>query len=165
MKVYIIYDRYEHNEWFNVSHVGTDRQESYNKCIEEDLPDFLCYGPDDCHCFQLVGVEMKKSQFKKLLDWMEQYKGSCDGSEDDTEFYDFMCDLYGGFEEYSEVVENLVHTDGCSDFYEIVRYYCQMKGLEPEDVDDDVEYELQCELCEDDDLFRTVTKEYIRSTY
>ena len=164
MVVYITYDRYEHNEWFNVYHVGTDRQESYNKCIEEDLPNFLSYGPDDCHFFQLVGVEMKKSQFKKLLQWVEEI-GSCDGSEDDTSFYDFMCDLYEGSEGFSEVVENLVSTDGCSDCFELVRFYCQMKGLEPEDVDDDVEYELQCELCEDNELFQKVVKEYVRTTY
>ena len=164
MIVYICYDRYEHNEWFNVFEVSTNREESYRKCKEIHLPDFLCYGPDDCHSFQLVGVKMTKRQFNLLLDWMEQFKGSCEGTEEDRSFYDFMCDLYEGTEQYSEVVEDLVFTDGCSDFYEIVRYYGQIKGIDPEDYEDE-EYDLQCELCQDDELCLKITKEYVENTY
>jgi hypothetical protein len=163
MVVYICYDRYEHNEWFNVFEVNTDRDESYRKCKETHLPDFICYGPDDCHSFQLVGVEMTKTRFKKLLDWVGQF-GSCEGTEKDREFYDFMCDLYEGTEQYSKVVEELVFTDGCSDFYEVVQYYGQMKGIDPEDYEDE-EDELQSELCHDDDLCLKVVKEYVDSTY
>ena len=51
MKVYICYDRYEHDEWFNVFYVDTNRDESIRHCKEIDLPDFLSCGPDDCHSF------------------------------------------------------------------------------------------------------------------
>ena len=53
MVVYICYDRYEHDEWINVEYIGTDKDESIRKVKEEILPDFLMYGPDDCHSFQL----------------------------------------------------------------------------------------------------------------
>lgn len=163
MKVYVVFDRYEHNEWINVFYVGTDRDESIKHCKETDLPNFICYGPDDCHSFQLVEVEMTKTRFKKLLDWVEQF-GSCEGTEKDRDFYDFMVDMYEERGEYSEVTDTIIFTDGCSDFYEIVKYYGQMKGIDPEDYEDE-EDELQSELCQDDDLCLKVVKEYVDSTY
>lgn len=45
MNVYVVFDRYERNEWINVFYVGTDREESIKHCKEIDLPNFLEYGP------------------------------------------------------------------------------------------------------------------------
>lgn len=171
MKVYITYDRYEHNEWFNVYYLSTDRNESYTHCIEEDLPSFLEYGPDDCHMFQLVEVEMTKKMYDMVKNWVDTI-GGCDGSEDDIGFYDFMCDLYSGEEEYSEVTSCILSTDGCSDHYEIVRYYSVFyKNREVEEVSDHDwlftdEYEdYYEELTSDEDLCTKVIKEYVRDTY
>lgn len=171
MKVYVVFDRYERNEWINVFYVGTDREESIKHCKEIDLPDFICYGPDDCHSFQLVEVEMTETQFNKLLDWVEQI-GGCEGTEKDKDFFDFMVDMYEERGEYSEVIDTLISTDGCSDFYEIVRYYSVFyKDKEVEDVSDqewlftDEYEEFYEELTNDEDLCEKVIKEYVRDTY
>lgn len=37
MKVYIVYDRYEYNEWFNVYSIGTNMDDMVRKCKEECL--------------------------------------------------------------------------------------------------------------------------------
>ena len=44
MKVYIVYDRYENDEWFRVDYIGTDKSESNKKFKEKYLPEFLFVG-------------------------------------------------------------------------------------------------------------------------
>lgn len=173
MRVYICYDRYEHNEWFNVYYVGTDREESVRHCKETDLPDFLCYGPDDCHSFQLVEVDIPEQMIKQLFDWKETI-GCCENVEEDREYYNFMCDLYDDFynNDDMEFIGNIISTDGCSDYYEIVRYYSVFyKNKDTEDVYEhdfvfsDEFDEYMEELQDDDDLWEKVMKEYIQDTY
>lgn len=171
MKVYVVFDRYERNEWINVFYVGTDRDESIKHCKEVDLPDFLCYGPDDCHSFQLVEVEMTKPKFKNLLKWVEEI-GSCEGTKEDQEFFDFMVDMYEEGGEFSDVTETLICTDGCSDYSEIVRYYSVMyKDCDIEEVGEfdwifsDEYGEYYNELMNDDELCTKVIKEYVQDTY
>ena len=169
MKVYIIYDRYEHNEWFRVDYVGTNRDESIRKCKEETLPDFLNYGPDDCHSFQLVCIDITKSQYNNLKKWSEEV-GTIEDYKDDEnrDFYEFMCRVYD--DEFT--VETIISTDGCSDYTEIVKYYSVFyKNKDIEDVDDyewvfsDEYDEYYEELTSDDELCEKVIKEYVRDTY
>lgn len=171
MKVYVVFDRYEHNEWFNVFYVGPNREKSIKHCKEIDLPDFLCYGPDDCHFFQLVEVEMSRPKYTRLKKWVEEF-GSCEGTEKDRDFYDFMVDMYEVIGDYSKVTETLISTDGCSDYYEIVRYYSVFyKDKDIEEVSDHdwlftEEYnEFYEELNDNEDLFDKVIKEYVQDTY
>ena len=171
MRVYVVFDRYERNEWINVFYVGTDREESIKHCKEVDLPSFLEYGPDDCHSFQLVEVEMTKTRFKKLLKWVEQF-GSCEDTEEVREFFEFMVDMYEEHGELSDVIETIICTDGCSDFYEIVRYYSVFyKNKDIEEVGEhewlftDEYDEFYEELTDNEDLWIKVTKEYVRDTY
>ena len=171
MKVYVCLDRYEHNEWIRVFYVGTDRDESIKHCKEVDLPDFLNYGPDDCHSFKLIEVEMTKPTFKKLLKWVEEF-GSCEGTEKDQEFYEFMVDLYEEHGELSDVLETIIFTDGCSDYTEIVRYYSVFyKNKDIEEVGEfewiysDEYNEYYEELMNDDELCTKVIKEYVQDTY
>lgn len=90
MKVYIIYDRYENDEWFRVDYIGTDKSESNKKFKEKYLPEFLKYGPDDCHSYQLQEVEMTTEQYEQLLNWHDDPKMSLEYGP----YYDFMCDVY-----------------------------------------------------------------------
>lgn len=106
MRVYVVFDRYEGNEWIDVFRVGTNREESIKHYKETDLPNFIYFGPDDCHAFQLVEVEMTKTQFKKLLYWVKEF-GGCGGTEKDRDFYDFMVDMYEEKGEYSKVIETI----------------------------------------------------------
>lgn len=90
MKVYIIYDRYENDEWFRVDYIGLDKSESNKKFKEKYLPEFLEYGPDDCHLYQLQEVEMTTEQYEQLLKWYNDPKMSLECGP----YYDFMCDVY-----------------------------------------------------------------------
>lgn len=166
MKVYITYDRYERNEWFCVYHIGTDMDDAIKHCKEKDLVDFISYGPDDCHSFQLQEVKMTKKQYQQLLEWDNDDMMSLEDS--DSPYYQFMCDVYEnvGYLDYDH--EILISTDGCSDFYEIVTYYGVFyKGEDVEDFDCDSDNfdDYQEELCSDNDLFEKVLKEYINDTY
>lgn len=58
MEVYITYDRYEHDEWYDISWIGINKEQAIKQFKEQELPSFLEYGPDDCHSFQLVEVVM-----------------------------------------------------------------------------------------------------------
>jgi hypothetical protein len=83
-----------------------------------------------------------------------------------------MVDMYEERGEYSEVTETLIWTDGCSDFYEIVRYYSVFyKDKDIEEVSDhdwlftDEYDEFYEELTSDDELCEKVIKEYVQDTY
>jgi hypothetical protein len=165
MKVYITYDRYEHNEWFCVYYIGRNYDKAYESCIKEDLPSFISYGPDDCHSFQLQELEMSEYMYRKLRKWVNAEKLS---DKEQDKFDDLMEKIYyGDFE-----AETLLFTDGCSDYFEMIRYHC---GEEPDsdDYEDEEEYENALaeyensvdELRSDDELFDKVLHEYIASTY
>ena len=163
MRVYICFDRYERNEWFNVLYIGTRKSDSIKKVKEEILPDFINYGPDDCHSFQLIVVEMTKSGYEQLLKWdndpdqkLENY-----GNESSV-YFKWMCELYELVGRYDC---ELISTDGCSDFYEIIKFYGQVKGIEPEDFED-YEDDLTEEFCELDDNIRLdIIRQYVQNTY
>ena len=163
MKVYICYDRYEHNEFFNVEYVGTRKRDSLKKVKEEILPDFLSYGPDDCHSFQLQVIDLTKKQYEQLLKWMEEENQTLENyGKESSDFFKFMCEVY----QQMTYDDCLVYTDGCSDFPEICQFYGQLKGIDPEDYDDDTEYELQVELCDmDDDKCKEIIRQYIKENY
>ena len=173
MVVYICFDRYERDERYNVFHIGTDRDESIRKCKEEILPDFLCYGPDDCHSFQLVQVEMSKKDYNQLLKWDKDENHTLENYGDESsDYFKFMCELYDLTGEVQNQGCILISTDGCSDYYEIVRYYSVFyKNKEVEEVSDHDwlytdEYEdYYEELTSDEDLCTKVIKEYVRDTY
>ena len=164
MKVYVCYDRYENDEWFNVYSIGTDRDVSIEKCKKEDLPDFISYGPDDCHSFQLVEVELTQEEYEQLLEWDKDDSMSLEDS--DSPYYQFMCDLYD--DQYE--TETIISTDGQSDVYEIVQFFMDCYELEnylsdiPDD-EDKLKYEVQELLFSNDELFDKVMREYIEGTY
>ena len=64
MNIYITYDRYEHDEWFSVFHIETNKARAIKHFREIDLIDFICYGPDDCHSFQLQKVVLSKKEYE-----------------------------------------------------------------------------------------------------
>lgn len=169
MKVYVCYDRYEHDEWYSVYSVGTDRDKMIKKCKEEDLPSFIEYSPDDCHSFQLVCIDITKGQYNKLKTWVDEI-GYIEDYEDDEnrDFYEFMYKVYD--DEYT--IETIISTDGCSDVFEIVKYYgVTYKNIDCEDISDrdwlysDEFEDCQDELMNDEDLWRKVLREYVLDTY
>ncbi len=162
MKVYITYDRYERDEWYNIFYVSTDRDESIKHCLEVDLIDFISYGPDDCHSFQLQEVEMTNKQYEQFTKWIKEDQSLEDYGSKSSDLYKFMYNLY----DESGVVgdtSTLISTDGCSDNVDIVHYYGNQLGLDTED--DDIYYEVQEKLYDDEELYTKVLKDYIKDTY
>jgi hypothetical protein len=173
MKVYICFDRYERDEWYNVFFISTDRDESIRKCKEETLPDFLNYGPDDCHSFQLVEVEMFQKDYDRLLKWDNDPDQKLENYGDkSSDYFNWMCELFDLIGCVDQQYMILISTDGCSDYTEIVKYYSVFyKNKDIEDVSDyewvfsDEYDEYYEELTSDDDLCEKVIKEYVRDTY
>lgn len=165
MKVYITYDRYERNEWFNIYNISLDRDSATKDCKEFDLVDFIEYGPDDCHSFQLQEVKMTKKQYEQFMKWYNEDQNLENWGDKSSDLYKKMLEIYESPDYEGEI---LISTDGCSDFYEIITYYgIFYKGEDPDnfDCDSDSFDDYQEELCNDDDLFEKVLKEYINDTY
>lgn len=168
MKVYITYDRYEHNEWFYVYYIGRNYDKAYKHCIEEDLPSFISYGPDDCHSFQLQELEMSEYMYRKLRKWVNAEKLTPD---EQGKFDELMERIYENYDCEFES-ETIIFTDGCSDYYDIIEYHCGSKP-DSDDYEDEEEYEEAMaeynnkvdELNSNDELFDKVLKEYIVSAY
>ena len=162
MRVYICFDRYERNEWFNVFYIGTRMSDSIKKVKEEILPDFINYGPDDCHSFQLVMVEMSKKDYEQLLKWNSEENSPENFGEESSDYFKWMCDLYDLISEYDC---DLISTDGCSDLYNIFKFYGRLQGIDPKDFET-YEEDIQEEFCNlDDDLRLDIIKRYVHDVY
>ena len=162
MKVYITYDRYERDEWYNIYHITTDRDEAIKHCKEKDLFDFISYGPDDCHSFQLQEVEMTKEQYDTLTTWINEKQNLEDCDKDSSDLFKFMVDLFDRTGVAGDK-SRIISTDGCSDNDDIVHFYGGLKGLDTKD--DDIYYDLSEELFNDEALYEKILKEYINKTY
>lgn len=167
IETFITYDRYEHDEWFSLYYIGTDRDAAEQEFIEQHLPGFIAYGPDDCHSFQLVSVLLPQKILKKLCHFMAESENL--SREEQKEFDKIMMEIHH-CEKYE--VDVIYSTDGQSDFFEIINHYC---GSEPnfDDFDTEEEYDEAYEeyeakkekLLSDDELFEKITKEYILRNY
>ena len=153
MNIYIAYDRYERDEWYSIYHIETNRLRAIKHFKEVDLVDFISYGPDDCHSFQLQKVVMANKGYRELLD---VYKN---GSDEDIK--DFMMPIYDEDDEFE--VETIFFTDGCSDNFELIEFYCRRIGIEADDYDAIEEAEEN--LFNDEELYLKILKDYIKCNY
>ena len=163
MKVYVVYDRYEHDEWYDIYHVDTDKESAIRHCKEVDLPKFITYGPDDCHSFQLQEVEMTEAEYNDFMRMIEENQSLENWGDRSSDLFKKMVEIYDrpmGNRDHSLII----NTDGCSDAVEILMYYAQQKGIEAEDFED-VEDDLQMELFNDEELLTKVVKDYVNDTY
>lgn len=124
--VYIIYDRYEHDEWYSVYYLGTNYDKAVKNFKEKALPKFISYGPDDCHSFQLQHVFMSDYRYRQL-------RALVNAKDKEDELREFMIEIYDE-EEYE--VETIFFTDGCSDALEIIQLYCDENNLDYNNTDD-----------------------------
>lgn len=162
MKVYITYDRYERDEWFNIFRVGTDREESIRLCKEQDLVDFISYGPDDCHSFQLQEIEMTQEEYDQFKKWVEEDPNPENFGKSSSELFKFMVELFDSTGVMGDD-SVIISTDGCTDNVDVIHFYGKQKGLDT--TDDDIYYDLEEELFNDEELYEKVLKEYINDVY
>lgn len=148
--VFINYTRYEHDEFIVIHHIGTDEDTSIQE-FKKNLKDFLSFGPDDCHSFRLVQVDLKNKDYNRLMKL--PLEDSLEGDDHDffvelSDDYDFDC--------------NLVCYEDNSGNYEIVNMYCEDHNLDSDD--DDVWDEVNDLLRDDEDLYETYINKYVEST-
>ena len=160
MNVYITYDRYEHNEWLSVYHIETNKKRAIEHCKEVDLVDFISYGPDDCHSFQLQKVVMTKEQYKRFC-YLVEHEGDPEVDQDE-ELKEMLVSIYDEDEKWDS--EIIIQTDGCSDAFEVARFYCEENGIDIED-EEDIEEDAREILFNDDELFEQYLKKYIKVYY
>ena len=150
MKVYIIYDRYEDNEFFQIYNICKSIDE-VRQVYKQSLIDFLMDSPDDCHSFQCQEISVTDKDLKVLEDYMNGKESSRGYKllEKIFEDSDFNC---------------LFQTDGCTDNEEVFNEY--MEKLYPDiDRDSDKWYDMQDEFYSDEDLYETKLDRYLDKHY
>jgi hypothetical protein len=113
----------------------------------------------------MVKINVSRKNYYKLKKWVNAEE--LDRKEQDK-FDRFMIKVYEGYFEG----ECILSTDGQSDSYAVLSYHCGDRP-EPDDYDDDEEYEDALteyrdktdEFMQDDELYRKVVAEYVKSTY
>jgi len=166
MKVYITYDRYEHNEWFSVYEITNDINE-LKKNYKEHLIDFISYGPDDCHQYQIQEVDMTEEEYEFVKGLVDQNE---DPESNKTEEDALLDEIMEGIYNECNRSNCLLSTDGCSDNVDVVHFYLQFElGLDQDETDPE-EYEEKFDeinelFNEDSNLYQKTLKEYIDVTY
>jgi hypothetical protein len=144
-KVFINFTSYDGNEWVVIHHVGTDMTESVQE-FKKNLKDYLSIGPDDCHSFNLIKVNLKNKDYDRLMTITLQNELD----EDDLEFFTELEETYD-FE--------YICYDDHSGNYEIVKLYCEDNSLDSED--DDVFEDVFELLMNDEKLYETYIDKYL----
>ena len=159
MKVYLIYDRYEGDEWFDVYHVCKTKKE-FDGLYRQDLVKFIEGGPDDCHSFQGQVVNVTEEEYD-LLKKVENGELT-DGSEELEEVNDLLSQFLDDLDVDSP--KCLFQTDGCTDVSEMFENYM---NEEHPDVDEDSPewFEFQSDFFDDEKLFKSELVKYIDNNY
>ena len=146
-KVFINFTSYARNEWVVIHHVGNGYTTSTN-AFKKNLKRSLAIGPDDCHSFNLVSVNLKDADYDRLM----TIKLQEELNENDLEFFNRL-----------EKKFKYVCYDDNSGNYEIVKLYCDDNNLDSNDdnVCDDV-FEL---LMNDETLYDTYIDKYINKNF
>ena len=159
MKVYITYDRYERDEWYNIYYISTSKTEAVEHCREHDLFDFISCGPDDCHSFQLQVVDMTKKEYELFMKMYNENQSLENCGSNSSDLLKKMIDIFHSITGAGSV---LISTDGCSDYDDLTHYYGRKKGLDTSD--DTVFCDIEEEL-DDEALRNNVLKDYIKDNY
>lgn len=169
MNVYVIYDRYERDEWLSVYAIETNKKRAIKKFKEESLIDFLSYGPDDCHSFQLQRVWMEREQYKRFC-YLVENETSDSQNPDNQELKELLIAMFNeDFDKFDEI-ETIFSTDGCSDNVEVVDFYMEnyiINDINEDDYDDedDYKYAVMDKLYNDDKLYDEIIRAYIKASY
>ena len=152
MKVYIIYDRDECNEFFSIYSICKTFKQ-FKEVYKGDIKSFLEMGPDDCHTFIGQEINITKEQLQTLENYME------DEDNDDGTGFSLMEEIY----EQSNNTNCLFSLDNYVN-YEVFDHYMLM---EHPDIDEDTEEwdEYQEQFYDDDNLYETELEKYIDDNF
>lgn len=150
MKFYITYDMYEHDEWFNIYQI-TPKMSEVKKDYKKNLLDFLNYGPDACHSYQIQIVDLTEEDYKLLS---SQVGKTIDPTN--KKVYELMKRIGDDciWCQYDDT-NCLLCTDGCTDI-DNLDDSLRNQGLD----DDEIE-----QIYYDEDQYKKQLKKYIDQTY
>jgi hypothetical protein len=164
MKVYLTYFRYDRGECYSIYNLETNLKRSLKHWTDEDLPDFLGYGPDDVSQLYLVKCNLTKSEVQIIKDFMES------DEEYNKDFWDLM-------EKIDDDREEICCTSGDEvwEVLDFVRKYCRtwvlydlmskyIPSLNFND-EDELKEQIQEIIFDDDKLWEIVLKKYIKLYY
>ena len=134
MKVYLVYDCYNHGEWFEVHRVCRSILEVRQTYVK-DILNFIMYGPDDLHSFQCQIVSVTDSEYELLKEYELKNttpKIDVDDPKIKKTFNDLMSRIFDKLND-----KNVVYS---ADYDEVVNesndYYISRNKLDPKDKDD-----------------------------
>jgi hypothetical protein len=127
------------------------------KEYKKNLIDFISYGPDDCHSYQIQIVDLTEKEFELIKNHIDD---TIEEDEDD-ELMKLMIKIYGECRWCQYPNSNcLICTDGCSDWVDMIDFWIDYKGLDPNDRD-----QIEEGIYNDENLKLKVLKKYINYTY
>jgi hypothetical protein len=166
MRVYVTYFRYDRGESYSIYHLDTSMRNSIKHWKEEDLPNFLGYGPDDVSQLYLIRCNLTKTEVEVLKESMTS------GNENDIEFINLIDSIHKETDDNDIIYcttgdENF---DVLQWFQERFRWFINpLDYWETEDDiptdEDELNEELQQILFDDEQVFDLVLKRYIHTHY
>ena len=164
MKIYLTYFRYDRGECYSIYNIETNLKRSLKHWTDEDLPDFLGYGPDDVSQLYLVRCDLTKSEVQVIKDFMES------DEEYNKDFWDLM-------EKIDDTGEEICCTSG-DEVWSVVEFVCEycrtyllynlmskyIPNLNFNDKDE-LKEQVQEIIFNDDDLWDEILKIYIKTYY
>ena len=166
MRVYVTYFRYDRGETYSIYHLDTSMRNSIKHWKEEDLPNFLGYGPDDVSQLYLIRCNLTKTEVEVLKESMTS------GNEDDIEFNNLIDSIH------KETDDNdLIYCTTGDENFDVLQWFQErfrwfinpLDYWETEDDiptdEDELNEELQQILFDDKQVFDLVLKRYIHTHY
>lgn len=102
---------------------------------------------------------MSAKEYKRLCYLVEnEGNQTCDTSD---ELKELLIRIFDEDDEFD--VETLYSTDGCSDNWDLIKFYCEEVGLDSEN--DDEFNQAQEILFNDEEIYEKMLKKYIKLTY
>jgi hypothetical protein len=141
--------------------IETNKQRAIEKCKKKHLPDFISYGPDDCHSFQLQKVVMPKKDYERLC-YLVEHETTGMGSNEEKELREILIEIHNNCD-WNDNSSVLICTDGCSDVWDTIEFYCEQNGIDYNNYEE--QERVQELLFENDELFQKVLADYIKVYY
>lgn len=166
MKIYLTYYRYDRGESYSVYHIDRSLKNAVKHWKEEDLPDFLGYGPDDVSQLYLIKCDLSKPEIEVLQDAITN------PSDFDIEFENLIDTIHEDCDN-----DDVIYCTTGDENFEVLSWfqkhfrsfidpldYWETEADIPTD-EDELEEELQQILSDDEPVFDLVLKNYIQTHY
>ena len=152
MIAYITFNVYDYSE-FNLWDIATKKKEAVEKFKKENLPYFFDGGQPDISALELRRVELSKSDYNFLKNFLEVSKTS---NEDEKKVEKMLSSFYKNNE------DDYIFSFTGDEIIDVVKHYCKKNSIDiPDDDFYEVIDEVAFELNKDKEKFVAAISEYI----